>query len=632
MTMRPTSASEADASTAEKTGGRPTATGLPPVAGSFRQDIIERTQAFVVRPETAALLLIPVAIYFWFVHQFGVNAIWYDQWANVALLTHSNFFSQSNAGHLNLSMLWAQHNENRMLFPNLMVLALGSLTHLNVLTEQYLSALLLVVAVSLIILASRRDLAPVHWIIYLPVAFLMLTLGQFGDTLFGFQLAWYVILVALAAVVFLLDSPRANWVVLVAAIGIAVIGSYSSLQGLFIWPAGLIVLLWRHRPRALVITWLLSAVVTIALYFYHFDFSATASGQGHYPLANPFSVLEFFFSTIGDVMGKPLPSGPRASDPVIVFLGVTIFVLAVTSLIVYARRSRLAKSPVGPALICFGLLFAASVTLGRSSSGLAVASQSRYVTFNLLILVGCYLCLIERWPGPSDDGTIVADLDRKALPVVDAFDPAVRTRRRTRAWVALRVLAIVIIAWMIWAGAENGIAGGGGSQLLMQRAALVSAHAEDAPNSLIEAALFPNVYASDVNIRGLAEQAKKDHLSLFATSEGARLERLSLPKSGRTVPLLTSVVTPKSGAVLRGSVFLLATATGDYPIRAVDFRISGSTTGPAIDIHGAHFAYGYLGAWSSTGLPNGTYSLQSVVHDVGGHMSTSKPVPVTVHN
>jgi hypothetical protein len=75
-------------------------------------------------------LLIPVAIYLWFIHQYGVNAIWYDQWDNIALLTHSSFGGVTYTGHTSLGMLWMQHNENRMLFPNLMVLALGSLTHL----------------------------------------------------------------------------------------------------------------------------------------------------------------------------------------------------------------------------------------------------------------------------------------------------------------------------------------------------------------------------------------------------------------------------------------------------------------------------------------------------------------------
>ena len=441
-----------------------------------------------------------------------------------------------------------------------------------------------------------------------------------------------MILLALAVVIALLDSPRANWILLVAAIGAAVIGSYSSLQGLFIWPAGLIVLLWRHRPRAQVMTWLLTAVVTVVVYFHNFDLSATDSGQKSYLLAHPFSSLEFFFLSIGDVMGKPLPTGPGASDPVIVAVGVTVFLLAVVSLAVYTRPGRLAKSPVGPALICFGLLFALSITFGRGSYGLAEASQSRYVLFDLLILLGCYLCLIEGWPSPSDDGTMVADSECEAPTVVDELDRTAHAQQRQRVLLALRLLAIMLIVWMVWAGAENGIATGSGARALMQRAALVSAHAEDAPNTLIESALLPNRYISFDNVRTLAELAKEHHLSFFATSEGSRLEHMELPKSGPTPPPLTSVVNPAGGSIIRKGEIFVAQASGDYLIKTVEFRISGTGTAPAIVLHGIPSNFGYLGYWSSKVVPNGNYVVQSIARDVAGHVGTSRPVPFTVEN
>ena len=97
----------------------------------------------------AVLLLVPVALYFWFIHQYGVNVIRYDQWNDVALLTHTPFFHYRNAptySHTTIGAMWAQHGEDRTFFPDLVVLALGRLTSLNVLTELYLSAVLLVIA------------------------------------------------------------------------------------------------------------------------------------------------------------------------------------------------------------------------------------------------------------------------------------------------------------------------------------------------------------------------------------------------------------------------------------------------------------------------------------------------------
>jgi Bacterial Ig domain len=314
-------------------------------------------------------------------------------------------------------------------------------------------------------------------------------------------------------------------------------------------------------------------------------------------------------------------------------LGVVIFLLAVASLAVYGRRSRRARSPVGPALICFGVLFALSITYGRSHFGLSVASQSRYVTFDLLILVGCYLCLIERWPAPRDKGTMAAtDKECGAGPVVDEVETAPEQRRQ-RVLVTLRVLTILLIVWTVWEGTQNGIADGRGSRSLLQRAALVAAHAQDAPDSLIRSDLLPASSIAYSNVRGLAQLAKVNHLSFFATSVGARLERMSLPKAGHSLPPRSTVVKPSSGSVLRGEVSLTASATSDYPLKAVDFRISGSPTGAAIVLHGADYGeYGWQAGWSSTALPNGSYSVQSIARDIAGHVSTSHAVPFTIEN
>ena len=65
---------------------------------------------------------------------------------------------------------------------------------------------------------------------------------------------------------------------------------------------------------------------------------------------------------------------------------------------------------------------------------------------------------------------------------------------------------------------------------------LVAADATDVPDSLLKSALYPNAYFVGANIRNLAEAAKNDHLSFFATSEGSRLARMSLPRTAYSPP------------------------------------------------------------------------------------------------
>ncbi len=559
----------------------------------------------------ALLLLIPIASYFWFIHRYGVNTIYYDQWNDVALLTHTPYLFTSYSGHTTIGMLWIQHNESRTFFPNLIVLVLGALTHLNIVVELYLSAALHLIAFVLIVMAHRRDVAPMRLIFYLPVALLMFTFGQYVNILFGYEMCWCLVIAALAATILLLNLPRLSWLVLLAGIGAAGVGSYSALQGLLIWPAGLVVLLLKRRSRAMVLTWLIAAVATTGLYFYHFNFTEAGGGSHSYVLAHPLAAAEFFFFAIGDLMGKQLPQGPGASDPHVVAFGVAVFLLAVVCLTIYGRRRTPSRSPVGPALICFGTLFAVWTTLGRTYVGLVVASKSQYVTEDLLILVGCYLCLLDGWP--TQLGRTVRQDWRRALLV------------------GLRAAAILLIVVEVEGGIANGIPSGATTRQQYQFGNLVTAHAAEAPDSLIKSTLFPNAAYPFANIRDLAEAAKRDRLSFFDTGEASRLERTSLPKTEYSPPK-TSVVKPADGALLRGQQYLVAKTSGDYPMASVDFQIRSSGGQQVALLHSYRSPFGWLGAWRTTNLPNGTYTVQSIATDITGHSGTSQAVRITLGN
>ena len=236
---------------------------------------------------TVAGFMLPVLAYFAFVHQYSVNVVVADQWSDVSLI------GKAFSGHLSFSDLWAQHNENRILFPNLIVLALAYTTHLNLRTETFLSAVLLVGSVALIIWTHRRrsPTTPLLW--YCPVAILMLTWAQYENALWGFQIAWYLVMISLVGTLAVLDWEHLSGPSLAAAAAIAVIGSFSSLQGLIIWPAGFLLLLYRRRAWQLLAAWAMVAVATVGVYIYHFD----NSPLGYYrinPVLHPLNVVKLF--------------------------------------------------------------------------------------------------------------------------------------------------------------------------------------------------------------------------------------------------------------------------------------------------------------------------------------------------
>ena len=328
---------------------------------------------------------VPIAAYVWFLHRYSLNVITGDQWDDVNVIIHSykHVFDWSS--------LWSQHNENRIFFPNLIVLALAYTTHFNIQVEEYLSAILLVASAALLTWAHKRRSPSTPWLYYCPVVILMLSFVEFGDTLFGFQLAWFLVLFAVAVTFIVLDRPVLTQWWLAVGIAAAVVASYSSLQGLIVWPTGLLLLYYRRRPMSFTIVWVAAAAVTVAVYFTDYVSPVNPAAIRH-PLAG----IEFFLVIIGDIVGLPV-SGRNATGIAVLVLGLIIAVVAIWVLVLYCRRRDTESgNPIAAALICFGLLFAASVTIGRISQGWPGASQSRYRMFDMLMLVGLYLAVLDQ--------------------------------------------------------------------------------------------------------------------------------------------------------------------------------------------------------------------------------------------
>jgi hypothetical protein len=411
---------------------------------------------------TIAGFAVPVFAYVAFVQHFGVNVVIYDQWSDVALI------GRAFSGHLSVGTIWAQHNQNRIFFPNLLVLAFGYLTHLDVHVEEYFSALLLVVAVGLIIWTHRRRSPQTPMIWYCPVVILMLSWVQFENSLWGFQLAWYVVIVCLAGTLAVLDRDRLNAVALVVAVVIAIIGSYSSLQGLLIWPAGLVLLLYRRSQWRVVLAWIAAALITTGLYFYNLHRSQLPPDQIN-PLHHPIFATKLFFFSLGNVAGKPkvIPLWPIATpshfflgstSPLLVTLGVSIFVASVLAIAkAGTRNTRDRPEPLGVALILVGLGFDLLTVIGRGLHGYAGVSASRYTTFNMLAIVGAYLVVISR-PAQHSEGAGGPRYRRGPV----AWLAPVRTAFAVVFRLALRALPAVVIACVILVivfGYANGLSG-----------------------------------------------------------------------------------------------------------------------------------------------------------------------------
>ena len=508
-TGTPTSGVEAQlrepAAVADASPRTPSEPGLTPAPGTWS---VGRFDPRVVKALTVLGFALPVVGYVALVLHYQVNAIWQDQWDDINVIRH---FPQ-------WSSLWYQHTDNRVLFPNLIVVALAHTVHYNIDVEEYLSALMLFGATALFIWSHKRRSPNTPLLFYCPVAFLTLTLSQWQNALWGYQMAWYLVLLSLAVTIALLDRPQAAgplgwprlaWPTFVVAALVAVVGSYSSLQGLLIWPVGLVLLYHRRWPRWAFVGWVAAAAVTTILYFQ--NFATTRVDNPGLVLSHSWLAVRVFLFALGDVVGVQERLQDPANAAVMAF-GVVIFVVAVFVLIRWGiRRDEQSAAPIGIALIVFGLLFDALMTQGRFWLKFDAASQSRYTTNDVLVLAGIYLTVLSgtrlfaREPREVRNSGTGSQLKQTFVWIrghVERIDGRV-----------IRRFALAAIAIQVVVSVPLGIKDAREFHQLYLTTAFVTANIKHEPDSVV----IQNLYfvQSGSWIRAQAQYAREHHLSQF---------------------------------------------------------------------------------------------------------------------
>ncbi len=555
---------------------------------------------------------IPAVSYLWMIHIYSVNVIFLDQWNDVALIGHAY------SGSLHFSTLWTQHNENRIFFPNLIVLALAYTTHFNVVTEEYLSALMAFGATALVICAHKRRSPERRWIWYCPVAFLLLSLAQAGNTLWGFQMAWYLVLLTVALALFLLDQEPQRWPVFGCAIAAAVIASFSSIQGLLVWPAGLLLIYLRRRPGHLASAWIGSAVLVGVIYFVGYDFNGSQPPI-QVLLHDPAPLLTFFVRVVGDILGE------TQSGVVVTVFGSVLVVTAIWALVRFTPRERTTTGgrPFALSLILFGLLFSGLTAYGRFTNVFGTTDEYRYTVFAILILVGLYLAVLDPPLAPELQSSELPQLTRRTGGRRQVhFDPLFAL---ARAVVGIGIVITVIL------GSGNGITQARVVHENRLSVGLVTVRANQYPDPVVSFFLYSGL-ESPQWLRRQVTIARDHHLSLFATSDAARYlsERPLGPFS--FPPPSAAWVTPRKGSTLHGRQFLDIVVNDAYDVTKVDYVLSGPGLEGATISTGYQSNYGWIGGWNTSTVPNGSYTIDATVRDSGGRSARTPLLEVRVEN
>jgi hypothetical protein len=354
-----------------------------------------------------AAIAIPIFLSLWFVTTHAIDVPYWDEWEAVVTL------QRWLHGELTFGELFQQHNEHRILVPQILMLLIDRATAMDIRARMAVSWMLLAATVGLLF-ADYRRVHPEGGTILLrfaPVVWLVLSLRQWENLLWGWQITLCsCVFFLVAGLCALIRARSLSFLLLAVAVGACASLSFSN--GLLIWPLGLLLLLGERRrlPARALVVWAIAGAGVFAAYFVNY-----AKPAGHptlmYMAFHPGPALQYLVASLGSPLAVRLRPALWAGG----------FVVALSAAVaVLVLRGRLFwRSPLPPMLLLFALASSALITLGRAGMGPEQALSSRYSTFAGLGLVGLYLLLLE---APS---RLARPLTAVLLALVAAAQPGI---------------------------------------------------------------------------------------------------------------------------------------------------------------------------------------------------------------
>jgi hypothetical protein len=347
----------------------------------------------------AVLTLMLMAGYLAYIHTYGVNLPFWDEWSL------GEYMLRQQRDELTLlELLTAKHNEHLMGVSFALMLLHHLATGYDTKAILYLSAALQFASLGLLLMLASPLLpqSPRRGWHALLIWLMMLSLAPAWNILWGFQTAWYLITFFLLACLWFLSLATRtgrsfNGSAMAAAALCAGLASFCSIHGLAVWLAGGAYLymsigggLRALRNRHFVI-WTGLAIAVFALHAWITALTPTPHAPSRDAiasmLANPLDAGRFILAMMSTVWGDRL--GAMALPA-----GTLIALLCLTGLVLALAPRQGGRFAMPAALMVFGLVFALMVTVGRLRLGQAAAIESRYSNYLLLAVVGSYLTIM----------------------------------------------------------------------------------------------------------------------------------------------------------------------------------------------------------------------------------------------
>lgn len=353
------------------------------------------------------LLLAPLVICIGFVKWCGVDVPYWDDWAFV------KFYAALKQGQLGFwQILSVQHLDHRICVPFLLMLVLSDLTKMNMVAIMnftvfisFLTALLLGCVVWNIVAQdtgpqktgapSKSDALMQTMFVSVPIVWLALSLKQWEVFSWAFMIQTVLLAFLSTLTFFLLDSYGRNKFALPAALMSAVLCSYTYLNGLLVWPIGLLLLLGKHlndkeKRKQLMsscIVWVTTALLVLTCYFYNYERWPQSTSVGEIAF-DPLKVIVFFLGCLSNPLASEHSTAVSIGALLLALIGALVYLF-------WKRQIKIATVHLSCiAIFLFGILTDAMIAVGRFGLGFHSSMYSRYSPLCMLAIVGLYMLIV----------------------------------------------------------------------------------------------------------------------------------------------------------------------------------------------------------------------------------------------